>query len=287
MRFVFYTHSLVSDWNHGNAHFLRGVMRDLVARGHQALALEPADGWSRANLRADQGPEAEEAFHEAFPKLKSQTYGDDFDHATALEAADVVVVHEWTDPALVAKIGQLRRHMPFLLFFHDTHHRAVSEDTAIAALRLRDYDGVLAFGETLRQRYLRMGWGDQVFTWHEAADDLLFRPLEAEKQGDLIWIGNWGDGERTEELEEFLIRPVEALQLTAAVRGVRYPDTAKQSKGWRRRACRSAAGSPMRMRRAPSRSIASRSMCRVAPMWRPCPAFPQSARSRRWPAGYP
>ncbi|MDB5623989.1 MAG: glycosyltransferase protein, partial [Devosia sp.] len=50
MRFVFYTHSLVSDWNHGNAHFLRGVMRDLVRRGHEALALEPQDAWSRQNL---------------------------------------------------------------------------------------------------------------------------------------------------------------------------------------------------------------------------------------------
>ena len=41
MRFLFYTHSLVSDWNHGNAHFLRGVMRELVKRGHDARALEP------------------------------------------------------------------------------------------------------------------------------------------------------------------------------------------------------------------------------------------------------
>ena len=29
MRFVFYTHSLVSDWNHGNAHFVRGVLREV------------------------------------------------------------------------------------------------------------------------------------------------------------------------------------------------------------------------------------------------------------------
>jgi spore maturation protein CgeB len=35
------THSLVSDWNHGNAHFQRGVMRELIARGHDAVAAEP------------------------------------------------------------------------------------------------------------------------------------------------------------------------------------------------------------------------------------------------------
>ena len=67
MRFLFYTHSLVSDWNHGNAHFLRGVMRELVALGHEAIALEPEDGWSRSNLMADQGRPAIERFCRDFP----------------------------------------------------------------------------------------------------------------------------------------------------------------------------------------------------------------------------
>ena len=26
-----FAHSLVSDWNHGNAHFLRGVLSELIA----------------------------------------------------------------------------------------------------------------------------------------------------------------------------------------------------------------------------------------------------------------
>ena len=29
MKFVLFAHSLISDWNHGNAHFLRGVVRAL------------------------------------------------------------------------------------------------------------------------------------------------------------------------------------------------------------------------------------------------------------------
>ena len=228
MRWVFYTHSLVSDWNHGNAHFLRGVMRDLVARGHEALALEPEGGWSRANLLAEQGPEAEAQFHREFPELTSRSYGDGFDHAAALEGADVVVLHEWTEPELVARVGTLRRELGFTLLFHDTHHRAVSEEAAIADLMLADYDGVLAFGEALRERYLARGWGRQVFTWHEAADDRLFRPHgEIAREGDVIWIGNWGDGERTAELDAFLIEPVARLDLTATVHGVRYPDGAK------------------------------------------------------------
>jgi len=229
MRFVFYTHSLVSDWNHGNAHFLRGVLRELVARGHTAVALEPEDGWSRQNLLAEAGPAALDAFAETFPELKSVTYGPDFDHEAALADADVVVVHEWTDPALVARVGRARRDGGrFTLIFHDTHHRGVSGADEIAGLEIDDYDAVLAFGEALRELYLGRGWSRAVFTWHEAADVRLFRPPE-EPQPDstgLVWIGNWGDGERTAELRTYLLEPVRQLGLTATVHGVRYPPEA-------------------------------------------------------------
>ncbi|MBA4785644.1 MAG: glycosyltransferase [Rhizobiales bacterium] len=228
MRFIFYTHSLISDWNHGNAHFLRGVMRDLIRRGHEALALEPEGAWSRDNLLRDQGEGAIDRFHPTFPELQSEVYGADFDHDAALADADVVIVHEWTEPKLVEQIGRIRRGgANFTLLFHDTHHRAVSAQDDIAGLELADYDGVLAFGETLRERYLKAGWGRNVFTWHEAADMTLFKPMpEVEKTGDLIWIGNWGDDERTAEIAEFLVRPAKELALNATVRGVRYPDAA-------------------------------------------------------------
>jgi spore maturation protein CgeB len=228
MRIVLYTHSLVSDWNHGNAHFLRGVLRELRARGHDTLALEPENGWSRGNLLASHGVAVLTRFHQCFPELKVTTYGEEFDHEAAVDDADVVLVHEWTDPALVARLGSYRRNGGgFMLLFHDTHHRAVSDAGAMADLALQDYDAVLAFGEVLRQRYLQLGWGRQVFTWHEAADTRLFRPQpKAAETADLVWIGNWGDGEREQELSEFLIEPSRRLELSGTVRGVRYPESA-------------------------------------------------------------
>ena len=139
-----------------------------------------------------------------------------------------MLVHEWTDPQLIARLGRIRRDGGrFALLFHDTHHRAASDEASIADLALQEYDAVLAFGEVLRQRYLKRGWGRQVFTWHEAADTRLFFPRIADSDPlDLVWIGNWGDGERAQELEEFLIEPARRLQLTGTVRGVRYPDSA-------------------------------------------------------------
>ena len=50
MHVVMFYHSLISDWNHGNAHFLRGVAGELVARGHDVIVYEPADAWSVQNL---------------------------------------------------------------------------------------------------------------------------------------------------------------------------------------------------------------------------------------------
>lgn len=228
MKFTFFTHSLVSDWNHGNAHFLRGVMRALQGMGHDCRALEPADGWSRSNLVAERGDSAIDDFHATFPDLRSDSYGALDEVMDRLDDSDVVVVHEWTDPGLVAAIGRLRaRGARFRLLFHDTHHRAVSADSEIRALDLSAYDGVLAFGEALRERYLSAGWGRRVFTWHEAADDSLFRPLpDTAPERDLIWVGNWGDGERSDELMEFLVRPVAELVLSARVHGVRYPEEA-------------------------------------------------------------
>lgn len=228
MRFLFYTHSLISDWNHGNAHFLRGVMRELEKRGHACRALEPADSWSRRNLVAEQGEIALERFRKRFPDLRSEIYDDDFNHARAVSEADVVIVHEWSDPALVARIGRLRRGGGnFTLLFHDTHHRAVTTAADISQLPLADYDGVLAFGEAVRQRYLDAGWAGQVFTWHEAADVEVFKPHpEIGRERDLVWIGNWGDDERSRELHEFLIEPARALGLEGDVFGVRYPDGA-------------------------------------------------------------
>lgn len=229
MRVVYFTHSLASCWNHGNAHFLRGVLRELLRRGHDVRVYEPEGAWSLSNMLADHGEAGLAAYHAAYPELSSTAMGEGFDLHAALDDADLVVVHEWNEPALVAGIGKARaRGGRFTLLFHDTHHRAVSDPEAIRAFDLSGYDGVLAFGEALAEVYRRWGWGDRVFVWHEAADVQLFHPPadEGERAG-LVWIGNWGDGERTAELEEFLLAPAQAAGLALDVFGVRYPDAAK------------------------------------------------------------
>jgi spore maturation protein CgeB len=227
MRFVYFTHSLLSCWNHGNAHFQRGVLRELLDRNHAITILEPENGWSLANLLSEHGEPALAPFRRAYPGLASSTYRDAGDVEAAVADADVVIVHEWTAPVLVAALGRLRRHNRFTLLFHDTHHRAVSDPDAMRRLDLSGYDGVLAFGAALADVYRRRGWGERAFVWHEAADTLVFRPPEGEGgRSGLVWIGNWGDGERTAELETFLLRPAARARLALDIYGVRYPGEA-------------------------------------------------------------
>lgn len=232
MRFVFFYHSLISDWNHGNAHFLRGVASELIARGHEVCVYEPRDAWSVTNLVAEYGPQAMESYRAAYPMLRSTRYAaESLDVDAALDGATAVLVHEWNDPALVRRIGAARAGHPGVrLFFHDTHHRSVTDPMAMAAYDLRHYDGVLAFGDVVRQRYLDRGWAQRAWTWHEAADTRVFHPVQVPHlryDGDVVWIGNWGDEERSSELREFLIEPVRALNARATVFGVRYPDAAR------------------------------------------------------------
>jgi spore maturation protein CgeB len=229
MRFAYLTHSLRSCWNHGNAHFLRGVLRELQAAGHEVAAYEPAEPWSLSNLLNDHGAEGLAPFTAAYPELRSEVLADDDAVERAAADADVVIVHEWNEPALVARLGRLRAAGGrFTLLFHDTHHRAVSEPEAMRAYDLSAYDGVLAFGETLSEVYRGWGWGGRVWTWHEAADTRLFRPpAEQTARQGAVWIGNWGDGERTEELERFLFRPAQDVGLPLDIYGVRYPDEAR------------------------------------------------------------
>jgi spore maturation protein CgeB len=79
----------------------------------------------------------------------------------------------------------------------------------------------------VRDIYLARGWARRAFTWHEAADVRRFRPVAAEPAGDVVFVGNWGDAERTEELRTFLLAPVRELGLTARLHGVRYPPHAR------------------------------------------------------------
>ena len=236
-RIAYFAHTLRSDWNNGNAHFLRGLLRAMRAAGHDVTAYEPESEWSIDNLRTEpRGEDSLQQFMEIYSDLDVQTYAPDETiqlWREQLRGMQVVILHEWNPPALAAMLLTLREELGFKLLFHDTHHRASSSPEQIESFGLDRFDGIVTFGEALSNIYRERFSMRRVWTLHEAADTKVFIPLlnpkpkdpaKAEPSYDVVWIGNWGDGERAEELREFLVRPAAALRPARfQAFGVRYP----------------------------------------------------------------
>jgi spore maturation protein CgeB len=232
LQFRMFAHSWVSDWNHGNAHFLRGLARELGELGNGVRCYEELGSWSLSNLVSQEGERAIDAidqFRAKFSMLDVRFYdrNNRFDEFLdeELREADIVVIHEWNDPAVVSAILARKSQFGFRALFHDTHHRAYTRAGEILGFPLHLFDGVLAFGEPITRIY-RDGFGiSKVWTFHEAADVQNFHPMESEQTTDVLWVGNWGDEERTQELKEFLVEPAAAMrERDFKVYGVRYPD---------------------------------------------------------------
>lgn len=236
---AYFAHSLRSDWNNGHAHFLRGLLRELGSLGHQVVAFEPEMEWSIENLLEEaEGQLALAQFRQIYPQLAIQEYiaesiADRTIWRRVLRGFDIVVVHEWNAPALAHTLLELRDELGYRLLFHDTHHRASSSPQQIRSFGVDRFDGVLAFGEVLRKLYRERFGITRVWTFHEAADTKVFRQLNGvPKQQDVVWIGNWGDEERSEEIREFLLRPAVKMQKWQfTIYGVRYPKQAQTALG--------------------------------------------------------
>lgn len=224
-RMAYFAHSIRSDWNNGNAHFLRGLLRNLEKMGHHVTIFEPENSWSLTSLKSEPaGPDSLRQFTEAYPSLHIDTY--DELQLDAVRGFDIVFVHEWNTPELVHRLLAFRESLGFRLLFHDTHHRASSSPGMIRLLSINRFDGVIAFGEALRRIYREQFNLPRVWTLHEAADiDVFYPRAVTEKADDLVWIGNWGDNERSAEIGEFLLQPAAQLrQRSFSIYGVRYPE---------------------------------------------------------------
>ena len=71
-----FAHSWISDWNHGNAHFLRGLARELRAWGTRFAATRRSASWSLTNLvqEGESAQQAIEQFRREFPDLDVRFY---------------------------------------------------------------------------------------------------------------------------------------------------------------------------------------------------------------------
>ena len=226
-RIAYFAHSIRSDWNNGNAHFLRGLLRALGTLNHAVTVFEPETEWSIANLREEpRGQESLAQCARVYADLRIETYRDDTAWHTRLAGFDFVMVHEWNPPALAQALLRVREELGFRMVFHDTHHRASSTPEQMENFGLERFDGVVVFGEVLRRIYRERLGLERVWTLHEAADTTVFYPRPAPARSGAVWIGNWGDDERSAEIDEFFLKPAARLADEArfTIYGVRYPE---------------------------------------------------------------
>jgi spore maturation protein CgeB len=239
VRFAFFYHSVRSDWNQGNAHFLRGLVRALVGTGHQAVCYEEAGGWSVTNLVAGAGLRPLVDFRRHFPfvdvRLYSRRSPRELEQRlrAELSGVDAVVLHEWPaaeHPALLELLLRLRAPCGYRLLFHDTHYRVLTQPLRMTRLGLERCDAILAYSPSLAAAYRdRLGLpAGGVHVFHEGADTALFRPLPPDPErplDDAVFVGNWGGPDRAAELRAFVFGPARRFHRRRrfALYGVRYP----------------------------------------------------------------
>ncbi|MES2734666.1 MAG: glycosyltransferase [Bacteroidota bacterium] len=228
MNIVLFYQSLLSDtWSHGNTPFMRGVINELIIRGHSVKVLELENNSSLSNLLATHGEHALSSLQARYPILEARFYTiKKLDLTQELSKADMVIVHESNSPELVEALGNHRAsHAYYRLLFHDTYHHSITHPKATASYNLTHYDGVLADCAVIRNIYLKERRAQKAWTWHKSADIRVFHPYPyTQKEGDLVWFGDWNEKEGLATLEEFFIRPVKELALKASIYGINYPD---------------------------------------------------------------
>ena len=194
---------------------------------------EPADGWSRDNLVADQGAAALDALARGLSRTCASERYDrpTLDLDAALDGADLVLVHEWNEPELVAAHRPAPRGAAAASRCCSTTRTTARSPTrrrsrALRPRRLRRRAG-LRRGAARASTSRAAGRGASG-PGTRRPTRALFRPLPRdERRGDLVWVGNWGDDERTRRARRLPARAGRATSACAPrVHGVRYPEDA-------------------------------------------------------------
>jgi spore maturation protein CgeB len=237
MRIALFCHTIRSDWNHGHSHFLRGLVRALRLLGHSVTVYEEARGWSVTHLVREHGLAPLREFRRRFPFIDVRLYEPEDPPALErrladeLAGVDAVLLDEWPaveHPALTDLLIRLRPACGYALLLRDAHSRVLTEPVPLRR-RLDRFGAVLVYGPSMADEYRRRLGLPGVRVLHEAADVALFRPRAQEPAtgdvDDAVFIGNWGEGERADDLDRFLLGPARRFggRRRFAVHGVRYP----------------------------------------------------------------
>jgi spore maturation protein CgeB len=214
--------SITSSWGNGHATTYRGLVRALVARGHDVLFLERDVPWYARNRDIPGDGLGRIRLYSSLEELKDR-------HAAAIRNADLVIVGSFV-PEGVAVGKFVLREAHGATAFYD-----IDTPVTLAKLQRRDYeylspdliprwDIYLSFtGGPLLRRLEQLHGAKAARALYCSVDPDSYYPEPARRRWDLGYMGTYSD-DRQAKLEMLLCGPARAApQCRFAVVGPQYP----------------------------------------------------------------
>jgi spore maturation protein CgeB len=223
LRIVILGLSITSSWGNGHATTYRGLVRELVRRGHDVLFLERDVPWYAENRDLAQPPFGRTALYADLDELRRR-------HGAAVGAADLVVVGSYV-PDGVAVGDWVHAESSGLTAFYDidtpvTLARLGRGDAPyLEARQIAGYDLYLSFtgGPTLRRLEREFG-ARAARVLYCSVDPALYHPEPVASEWDLGYLGTYSD-DRQPTVEALLLAPARAWPRGRfALAGPQYPD---------------------------------------------------------------
>lgn len=226
MKIVILGLSITSSWGNGHATTFRGLVRELVRRGHELLFLERDMPWYAQNRDLPQPPYGRTVLYPDLPTLYR-------DHADDVGAADLVIVGSYV-PDGVAVGDWVQAQTSGLTAFYDIDTPVTlakldrGETDYLAPRQIADYDLYLSFtgGPTLQR--LERDYGSRAArVLYCAFDPELYHPEPESPSWDLGYMGTYSD-DRQPTVQRLLLQPARDWpEGRFAVAGPQYPHTSQ------------------------------------------------------------
>jgi spore maturation protein CgeB len=214
--------SITSSWGNGHATTYRGLIREMVGRGHDVLFLERDVPWYAAQRDLPRPPHGRTVLYRDLPELRSSHEGD-------VRDADLVIVGSYV-PEGVAVGEWVTRTAGGSTAFYDIDtpvtlaKLARGDEEYLSAALIPRYHLYLSFtgGPTL-ERLEREYGSPMARPLYCSVDPELYRPVSTRRVWDLGYMGTYS-ADRQPGLERLLLEPARCWPSGRfTVAGPQYP----------------------------------------------------------------
>ena len=214
--------SITSSWGNGHATTFRGLVRELVARGHDVLFLERDVPWYASNRDLPNPPWGQTRLYRDLDELKTV-------YAPNVREADLVIVGSYVPDGIEVGAWAIN-HVGGVAAFYD-----IDTPVTLAKLERGDYeylspdlipryDAYLSFSGGPTLQTLEQKWGSPCArAFYCSVDETAYFPEATTQKWDLGYLGTYSD-DRQPPLEKLLIEPARRWEDGRfCVAGPQYP----------------------------------------------------------------